>query len=65
MIAMCELGKTREAERQRDAAVAALKHIRNSLHEANEGGAIADTIWAGPAETLWDYIDEAIKECGR
>jgi hypothetical protein len=39
-----------------------LKAIRDTLHRENdnENGAIQDTIWHRPSETLFDYIDQAI-----
>jgi hypothetical protein len=49
-------------ESERNAAFAALVNSRNALESANEmgDGPIIDTIWYGPAETLFDYMDSAI-----
>lgn len=38
----------------------AMKHIKECLETANTMGDITDTLWAGDAETLFDYIDAAI-----
>lgn len=55
-------GERRRLETQRDDLLAALKAARQSLEVANDepGGPIRDTIWHGPAETLFDFIDAAI-----
>ena len=47
---------------RRDELLDALKAARQSLEVANDepGGPIRDTIWHGPAETLFDFIDAAI-----
>lgn len=47
---------------QRDELLAALKAARKSLQVANDttDGPIRDTIWHGPAETLFDFMDAAI-----
>lgn len=42
------------------AVVEALRHTRKVLDDANLKGLLNDTIWAGPAETLFDYIDAAL-----
>jgi hypothetical protein len=48
--------------KQRDELLAALVNARNCLESANEmgDGPIVDTIWYGRAETLFDYMDNAI-----
>jgi len=52
---------------EKDAEIAALRAVlietRRVLGEENSKGvfsAIKDTIWRGPAETLFDYLDAAI-----
>lgn len=47
---------------QRDELLEALKLARKSLQVANDttDGPIRDTIWHGPAETLFDFMDAAI-----
>lgn len=40
-----------------DAVRDALRFVRHRLEAENERGAIADTLWATPHETLFDYID--------
>jgi hypothetical protein len=41
--------------------LAALKASRETLEQANKtGGPITDTIWHGPCETLFDFMDAAI-----
>lgn len=40
--------------------VEALEHSRACLEAANNSGLINDTLWAGNAETLFDYMDAAI-----
>lgn len=49
---------------QRDELLAALKLARKSLQVANDtpDGPIRDTIWHGPAETLFDFMDAAIEK---
>lgn len=44
---------------QRNGLLTVLANVRNALESANEmgDGPIIDTIWYGPAETLFDYID--------
>ncbi len=37
-----------------------LTAIKATLEEANQSGVITDTIWHGPGETLWDFIDNQI-----
>jgi len=37
-----------------------LTAIKATLEEANQSGVITDTIWHGPGETLWDFIDNRI-----
>lgn len=37
-----------------------LTAIKATLEEANQSGVITDTIWHGPGETLWDFIDNTI-----
>lgn len=48
-----------QAKAEKEALRVALAHTKKCLEEANESGVITDTIWAGPAETLFDYIDAA------
>lgn len=43
-------------------AVGALAHSRACLELANTEGLIFDTIWAGDAETLFDYMDSALAQ---
>mgnify|MGYP000022225138 CR=1 FL=1 len=38
----------------------ALRTTRECLEQANAAGLIADTLWAGDCETLFDHIDAAI-----
>ena len=38
----------------------ALIEIQRVLSEANAAGKLTDTIWRGPAETLFDYIQNEI-----
>lgn len=54
--------KRQQLEKQRDELLAALVNSRNCLESANEmgDGPIVDTIWYGRAETLFDYMDNAI-----
>ena len=40
--------------------VKALEHSRECLEAANNSDLINDTLWAGNAETLFDYMDTAI-----
>lgn len=40
--------------------VKALERSRECLEAANNSGLINDTLWAGNAETLFDYMDAAI-----
>lgn len=37
-----------------------LRAILATLNRANESGVITDTIWHGPAETLWDMVEHTI-----
>ena len=49
--------------KERDELLAALVNSRDALQLASEemvDGPIVDTIWYGPAETLFDYMDAAI-----
>ena len=39
----------------------ALTAILETLKRANESGMITDTIWHGPAETLFDFIENSIE----
>ncbi|MBS1143399.1 MAG: hypothetical protein H6R14_805 [Proteobacteria bacterium] len=54
--------RAEDAEKKRDDLLAALVNSRNCLESANEmgDGPIVDTIWYGPAETLFDYMDSVI-----
>lgn len=56
--------KLDELHAQRDELLAALKAARKSLQVANDtpDGPIRDTIWHGPAETLFDFMDAAIEK---
>lgn len=47
---------------QRDELLTVIVNARNALESANEmaNGPICDTIWYGPGETLFDYMDAAI-----
>ena len=40
--------------------IQALEAIKATLEKANQTGVITDTIWHGPGETLWDFIDNTI-----
>ena len=46
--------------------LADMKAARQSLQVANDtpNGPINDTIWHGPAETLFDFMDHAIAKAG-
>lgn len=48
-----------DLRQQRNDLLAVLVNVRNTLESANEmgDGPIVDTIWYGPAETLFDYMD--------
>jgi hypothetical protein len=48
--------------KQRDELLTVLVNSRNCLESANEmgDGPIVDTIWYGPAETLFEYMDGVI-----
>jgi hypothetical protein len=49
-----------------DELLATLKDARACLEAANNtpNGPITDTIWYGPAETLFDFIDAALEKVG-
>ena len=51
-------------EAQAAASLSALKATKATLERVNQerGGPIVDTIWHGPGETLFDFIDAAIQE---
>lgn len=53
-------------KQQRDGLRAALKDTRACLEAANNtpNGPIIDTIWCGPAETLFDFIDAELEKVG-
>lgn len=54
-------------ERQRDQLLTSLINCRRTLEVVNEvpGGPINDTIWYGPAETLFDYMDSVIESASK
>ena len=56
------LAEIAEIQKQRDELLSALVNSRNCLESANEigDGPIVDTIWYGPAETLFEYMDGVI-----
>lgn len=55
------------AEKQRDQLLTAIINCRRTLEVVNEvpGGPINDTIWYGPAETLFDYMDSVIESASK
>jgi len=65
--ALVRLSDAQSALQAKEAEIAALKEVlietRRVLEEENSKGvhsAIKDTIWRGPAETLFDYLDATI-----
>lgn len=52
---------------QRDQLLTAIINCRRTLEVVNEvpGGPINDTIWYGPAETLFDYMDSVIESASK
>lgn len=58
--ALREQGEDKDAER-------ALVAVKECLVRANEAepSPICDTIWFSPTETLFDYIDAAIRQKGK
>lgn len=62
-LAAQRLEEIERLRKERDELLAALVNSRDALQLANEemvDGPIVDTIWYGPAETLFDYMDAAI-----